>query len=1079
MSTHVPPDQALDMLAHRHFIRGIVRSLLRGSDGEEDVVQQTMLKACSEGPRDRGRLRPWLARIARNLAFDHLRMRRRRRKHDEERADVRPGEPSPADVLQREEERQRVVQAVLAMPPAYRAVLLMRFWGELTTAEIAQRLGEPDATIRSRLHRGIGMLRQKLDREFGGRAAWVTALLPFADPGQLIAPAGAASASTATFMSGPTPTTLGTATKISTTGALLMTKSKMLLSTIACAAVGLMAWLAWQSDGAPSPQPTNRNDATASIARGEVATRAATDATADEATTDSSPERLTAAPTGALTVQGVVVHDGNPQPNVPLTLQWFTGTQTEDAPLSEHELLSDSQGRFVWRGATRTEFETVRVSAPQARAQAWADSEVIAPDTTEVSLEVSIVPLDRVLFGRVHDGAGKPVSGVRLSINGWRKSATVSDADGRYELPVPQRSYPLVVEPKVHRHRLINGYMPDDATRHEFDIALVPGAAFEGFVVDENEAPVAGATVRASGLMGQGVETGADGRFVLTGAAPDSRHELTAKKPGYRRGNAIAQPGGEPSRIVLLPGLELGLQVCDLAGKPVVGATVHVVPEPHSGWHSRGLTDAAGKKRLVDLPPGPFDVIVQYPGFVRDRRTVDAAKTTGDVTIAMRPGFTVAGQVTDTAGEPMAGVSVYAEDPTADFAKRGVGTRAKTDAAGGFAINDLPPGSFTVYAHHDGYARASLPGIHNARTDLVLRLAAAPAVAGRVVDAATGEPIREFTVAIAANHEVQSLHISPKRFEDDHGYFRFQNWRMKAGAELFLEIRAPGYAPSRVRSAGQVNPPRDQNVVRLHVGATVKGTVRDAATNTAIAGAELTLNLGDGKDDLHRFFRSRGQTTTADANGKFAIANVAPGTHRVTVRHADYPGNAHGPFEVPAGDEPVTIEPTLRRGVTVRGRVTGAQNAAGWKIRALGRNQEVETRIGPDLTFTLEGLGPGRYHLIVKPETGADLSQQIQVGAKDLDGIELALDAGSGAIRGTVRGIEHGWVSITRVAAEKGQPTVGRRQKFDDGTFTFRGLAPGHYRIELHDRGWTGRGKAEIDVGAVEVPVEITFEKNR
>lgn len=82
MTTNVLSPAPEALLAHRSFVRGIVRSLLRGADGEDDVVQKVLLRAWQRPPESPGRLRVWLAKVARNLAIDHLRTRRRQQVAD-------------------------------------------------------------------------------------------------------------------------------------------------------------------------------------------------------------------------------------------------------------------------------------------------------------------------------------------------------------------------------------------------------------------------------------------------------------------------------------------------------------------------------------------------------------------------------------------------------------------------------------------------------------------------------------------------------------------------------------------------------------------------------------------------------------------------------------------------------------------------------------------------------------------------------------------------------------------------------------------------------------------------------------
>ena len=58
------------LLAHRRFLQPIVRALLRGGDGEDDVVQEALLREWMAGDTARTQLASWLARVARNLSLE-------------------------------------------------------------------------------------------------------------------------------------------------------------------------------------------------------------------------------------------------------------------------------------------------------------------------------------------------------------------------------------------------------------------------------------------------------------------------------------------------------------------------------------------------------------------------------------------------------------------------------------------------------------------------------------------------------------------------------------------------------------------------------------------------------------------------------------------------------------------------------------------------------------------------------------------------------------------------------------------------------------------------------------------------
>ena len=86
--------------------------------------------------------------------------------------------PATDEVVAELEAHQRLMQAVHELDPRHREVLVLRFLRGLPPREIAQQLGLDAATVSNRIQTGLRRLRERLDRDEGGRAAWMGWLLP-------------------------------------------------------------------------------------------------------------------------------------------------------------------------------------------------------------------------------------------------------------------------------------------------------------------------------------------------------------------------------------------------------------------------------------------------------------------------------------------------------------------------------------------------------------------------------------------------------------------------------------------------------------------------------------------------------------------------------------------------------------------------------------------------------------------------------------------------------------------------------------------------------------------------------------
>lgn len=132
----------------------------------EELGQEVFLRAARAGERYRpvGKLSTWLFTIAANLVRDEFR-RAQRAPLPLELDATGPPTPSAEEVALAGEEVAQLRQAILALPLEYRSALVLRYYHDLSYAEIAQALGCPVGTVRSRLHNGIERLKSLMQEE--------------------------------------------------------------------------------------------------------------------------------------------------------------------------------------------------------------------------------------------------------------------------------------------------------------------------------------------------------------------------------------------------------------------------------------------------------------------------------------------------------------------------------------------------------------------------------------------------------------------------------------------------------------------------------------------------------------------------------------------------------------------------------------------------------------------------------------------------------------------------------------------------------------------------------------------------
>jgi RNA polymerase sigma-70 factor, ECF subfamily len=158
--------------AYSGRLYGFFQRMLGGREEAEDLVQEVfvrVVKAIAEY-REEGRFEAWLFRIAGNLARDRLRREPResalgdREGNREGNRQEELGIGTDACLsLERREDADRLQECLTKLPSVEREVILMRHYGELSFAEIAEYTAAPLGTVLSRAHRGLAKLRQWME----------------------------------------------------------------------------------------------------------------------------------------------------------------------------------------------------------------------------------------------------------------------------------------------------------------------------------------------------------------------------------------------------------------------------------------------------------------------------------------------------------------------------------------------------------------------------------------------------------------------------------------------------------------------------------------------------------------------------------------------------------------------------------------------------------------------------------------------------------------------------------------------------------------------------------------------------
>lgn len=138
---------------------------LNSREDAEDLAEEVFLRCLVNiGAYDQGRgpFKAWAFRIAHNLLVDHQR-RRGRRGEEELQEDLGDGAASAPESLE-EEERARVLREVLKeLPSRQRQVIAMKYFAEMSNAEVAKTMGRSEGAVNALQHRALRHLGKLLE----------------------------------------------------------------------------------------------------------------------------------------------------------------------------------------------------------------------------------------------------------------------------------------------------------------------------------------------------------------------------------------------------------------------------------------------------------------------------------------------------------------------------------------------------------------------------------------------------------------------------------------------------------------------------------------------------------------------------------------------------------------------------------------------------------------------------------------------------------------------------------------------------------------------------------------------------
>ncbi len=911
-----------DLLAHGVWLRRLARALTDDDSSADDLTQEVWLRTLGQpAPRSP---RAWLATVLRNVVSNR-RLSDSRRAAREAAVHEQRQVPSPETIAQRTEAAERVARAVGELDEPYRTVVYLRYLEGLTPPEIAARLGIPLETVRTRLRRGLALLRQRLDAVHDGdRKAWCVLL------GALSGPESSISA---------VPHAASASAGVVTVGAIVMTATQKLVvaATLALLLAGGIWWA--QADDEPAA-----SEVVATVPESPEDTTAST----KSADPESLPE------TGRQRVQSpAVASTPDPPTTVRTTLRarviedrtgvrirgarvrlgrWRQDAYKDDAPAG----ISDEEGLVRITGLTEQRHTSSRFLVVEHADFATAEFSIKdrwphGDTSTEIDLGNLALEEGALVSGRVISGSGTVVPGATILFC----RETRASSPPRFH---PAQSIEVATTDAEGRFTLEHVAPGVGAFRHTL-FALSDGKfGWRSLPV------VAG----RKDLVDQDIPLAPTGRLSVAVRGPDGAHV-------------------PESRVVVHP------RFAPVSGDPRAKST-------HDLYIGRedlqdifiARTTASGAAEFAHLPvngeSGRYDITVWAPGSgraVQDGVIVSVGETTNlmiDVTGDQL--LSVSGVVRDRDGRPIAGANVKCR-----------GIEATADDQGLYRVAGIDRVSLSsnawLVANADGFAqiehRFKAPESGDLE-DLDLVMDAAVRVPLRAVDT-TGKPLERVQFTLRNDFELNVV-----VFTDADGRVDVQ---AGAGRSTKLTIYPPRpHADWIVPSERTIVPTGEEVVVELRrapAGARVVVELRDASTETAIDPVKAMLLRGEGNDAPGRFHS--GPTFAA---GQVTYDRIPPGSWDVWVLAEGYSPLRVGVVLEKGATEVRVIARCPHLGV-VRGVVRGLPDASRRRMAFLSladvrsKPQWVKLQSDPKLigatwvetdgSFRIEGVPAGRLRI--------------------------------------------------------------------------------------------------------------------
>lgn len=548
----------------------------------------------------------------------------------------------------------------------------------------------------------------------------------------------------------------------------------------------------------------------------------------------------------------------------------------------------------------------------------------------EGDLQTTVIRLHKAepWSGEVLFPVGVPIVPIRVAytgdgVAGREATSTMSDANGRFELPPPPPPAPgrrVVLIAEGAGLRAAVALRPGQLKPRPLLLRLVAGATVRGRVLTRDGEPAAGALVRLvpnwtrgsratlspqdsllrasneRGLADLTAATDDQGRWEVRGA-PEAAYELFITWQGADRwtGRVVEVKGRTDAGTVRVgTGVEITGSVRDVTGRDVAGANVRLYRAGERVRATAASTDTSGSFRFTDLIPARYTIRVRLAGYgesVAELTLEEGGAAPDPIDFRLEPSGALEGLLRRGGATYRGAFRIHLRRPGRGGAAQAPITLRTTN--GRFRVPLPGAGSWTLRITADDGLVASSPDVVDANPGEVARveldLIAGAGIAGRVTG---GDDLPVGAARVTLTHETSGLRHLTTAMED--GRYAFRG--LDAGAYL---IRADGSGGVPVERRLVLDTGRTEQVdLEMPEGGHARVIVVDEK-GRRVAGAILLFRGPD------RAYPGTPPDRT-DVNGVAARRHLPSGPMQVGVRVGDREGTQ--PFDIVEGK---TVEITL------------------------------------------------------------------------------------------------------------------------------------------------------------------------